>query len=172
MSSIFRLAALILLFWMALAAQRQSPPAVCPTVLGIYPVDFKIDDPLNQRPRFEIRACNDGRGTVQLLGFKASAGSPSLVESGSPIELLIHTGTLIVVQMTAGSSSPTLVAKFQKGIPVLLGRESAVGSITYTEEHKNGDFAIITIPQKTYPDNNGKFPDVPPHRYRLNIWED
>lgn len=173
MSGIFRLVTLIWLFCAALVAQPRSAPVTCPTLLGIYPVDLKDYEPLRQRPRFEIRACNDGRGTIQLLGFKANAGSPSLVEPGSSIELLIHTGTLIVVQMTAGSSSPTLVAQFQKGAPVLLGREDGVGGITYTEDHKDADgYAIITIPQKTFPRFPGDVPNVPPHRYRLRIWED
>ncbi len=155
-----------------LAAQQRSVPALCPTLLGIYPVDFKIDEPLKQRPRFEIRSCNDGGGSIQLLAFKANANTPSFVEPGSHVELLIQTGTLIVVQMTAGSSSPTLVAQFQKGVPELLGREDGVGGVTYSEDHKGGsDYAIITIPQKTFP-VGGKFPDVPPHRYRLKIWED
>jgi hypothetical protein len=160
--------------WMVcagLAAQPRSAPALCPTLLGTYPVDFKIDEPLKQRPRFEIRSCSDGGGSIQLLGFKAHANTPSLVEPGSHVELLIQTGTLIVVQMTAGSSSPTLVAQFQKGLPVLLGREDGVGGVTYSEDHKDSDYAIITIPQKTFPDAYGKFPEVPPHRYRLKIWE-
>jgi hypothetical protein len=172
MSSILRWVAVIWFCCAVLAAQPRSAPTLCPTLLGIYPADFKIDEPLEQRLRFEIRACNDGRGTIQLLGFKANASVPSLVEPGSPIGLLIHTGTLIVIQMTAGSSSPTLVAQFQKGVPVLLGREHGVGGITYSEDHKSGDYAIIAIPQKMFPDSKGKFPDVPPHRYRLKIWED
>jgi hypothetical protein len=172
MFSIFRLVAMIWLCCAAVAAQPRSGPALCPTLLGMYPVDLKIDEPLKQRPRFEIRACNDGRGTIQLLGFKANANSPSLVEPGSPIGLLIHTGTLIVVQMTAGSSSPTLVAQFRKGVPVLLGRESGVGGVTYSEDHHGDDYAIIAVPQKSFPDNNGNFTDVPPHRYRLKIGED
>jgi hypothetical protein len=157
---------------MLLAAQEMPTATVCPTILGIYPADFKVDEPLRQRARFEIRACGNGRDDVQLLGFKANASTPSLIEGGSHIGLLIQTGTLLVMQMTAGSSSPTLVAQFQKGNPVLLGREGGVGGITYSEDHENGDYAIITIPQKTFPDASGKFPDVPPHRYRLKIFED
>jgi hypothetical protein len=172
MSSMFRPVAVIWLFGSLLFAQTRSAPVVCPTLLGIYPADLKIDEPLKQRPRFEIRACNDGSGTIQLLGFKAKAASPSLVEPGSAIELLIHTGTLILVQMMAGSSSPTLVAQFRKGVPVLVGREDGAGGVTYGEDHKNGDYAVIAIPQKTFPDGDGKFPVVPPHRYRLKIWED
>ncbi len=154
-----------------LAAQKMPNDTVCPTVLGIYPIGFKIDQPLRQRARFEIRTCRNGLD-IQLLGFKANASAPSLMEGGSPIELLIQTGTLLVIQMMAGSSDPTLVAQFQKGNPVLLGREDGVGGITYSEDHKDGDYAIITIPQKSFPDVYGKFPTVPPHRYRLKIFED
>ena len=171
MANVFHRIAAFSLFSIALAAQQRSTPALCPTTLGIYPVDFKIDEPLKQRARFEIRTCSDGSGSIQLLGFEANASKPSLVESGEPIDLLIHTGTLIVVQMVAGSSSPTFVAQFKKGRPVLLSREDGVGGVTYSEDHRDGDYAIITIPQKTFP-VNGKFPDVPPHRYRLKIWEE
>lgn len=155
-----------------LPAQRIPAVKPCSTVLGTYPVDSDIDSPLRQRARFEIRACGNGRNDVQLLGFKAKEDAPSLIESGSHIELLIQTGTLLVMQMTAGTSSPTLVAKFQKGNPVIVGREDGAGGVTYTEDHQHSDYAIITIPQKTFPDINGKFPKLPVHRYRLKIWED
>ena len=153
-----------------LAAQQQPTP-LCPTVLGVYPVYFDIDRPLHQRARFEIRACGNGDDEVQLVGFKADANTPALVERGSHIELLIQTGTVLVMQMTAGSSSPTLVVQFQKGTPVLLGREGGTGGVTYREDRKNG-YAIVTIPQKVFPDAYGKFPNVPPHQYRLKILKD
>lgn len=155
-----------------LLAAQQQPTTPCPTLLGVYPVDFKPDRPLHQRARFEIRACGNGLNEVQLLGFKANTDVPALIEGGSHIELLIQTGTVLVMQMTAGSSSPTLVAQFQKGNPVLLGREDGVGGITYKEEHKDGDYAIVTIPQKVFPNAYGKFANVPPHQYRLKIFED
>ncbi len=154
-----------------LVAQRKPDSALCPTVLGTYPVDFKIDEPLKGRPRFEIRSCGDGRDAIQLVGFKENADTPSLVEDGSHVQLLIQTGTLIVVQMTAGSSSPTLVAQFQRGTPVLLGREDGVGGVTYAEDHNGGDYAIITMPQKTFPDAAGRFPKVPRRHYRLKLFD-
>ena len=153
-----------------LPAQTDSHPTLCPTVMGVYPVDFKHDEPLSRRPRFEIRSCRSDFD-IQLVGFRAGATTPTLIEPGDHIELLIQTGTLILVQMTAGSSSPTLVAQFRKGIPVLLGREDGVGGVTYSEDHTDGDYAIITIPQKTSPNASGKFPKVAPHRYRLKIYE-
>jgi hypothetical protein len=73
--------------------------------------------------------------------------------------------------MTAGSSNPTLVAQFREGVPLLLAREDGVGGVTYAEEHKGADYAIITIPQKTFPDAMGQFPNIPPHRYRLKIFD-
>lgn len=136
--------------------------------MGVYPVDFNHHEPLNRRPRFEIRSCRSDLD-IQLVGFTSGSTTPTLVEPGDHIELLIQTGTLILIQMTAGSSSPTLVAQFRKGIPVLLGREDGVGGVTYSEDHKDGDYAIITIPQKAFPDASGKFPKVAPHRYRLKI---
>jgi hypothetical protein len=157
----------------ALAAAQPPRTTLCPDVLGVYPVDFKIDNPLQQRPRFEIRACGHGSDEIQLLGFEANAENPVLIEGGSHIELLIHTGTVLIIQMTAGSSDPTLAAQFQKGTPVLLGREDGQGGITYKEERKkDGVYAMIAIPQKTYPNSHGKFPKVPPRRYRLRIDED
>ena len=66
-----------------------------------------------------------------------------------------------------------MVAQFQKGVPVLLGREDGVGGITYSEDHKGGEsYAIITVPQKTFPRFPGDVPNVPPHRYRLKILGD
>ena len=157
-----------LLFIAALGVMAQAKrDDICPTVVGLYPVNFNRDEPLRRRARFEIRDCEDRLGSIQLLGFPANATAPTLVEGGTHIVLLIHTGTILVVQTSAGSSSPTLVAQFQRGKPVLLGSEDGVGGITYAEE---GGYAIIAIPQKTFPDADGRFPQVPPHRYRLKIY--
>lgn len=173
MAAVRQIPTILLIVVLAPAGQLAAERPLCPAVIGIYPVDSRIDDPMDMRPRFEIRACGNGRDDIQLLGFRAGAKSPSLIEGGSQIELLIQTGTLLLIQMTAGSSSPTLVAQFRKGSPVLLGREDGVGGVSYREDHTNGDYAIITIPQKTFPDGSRRFPNVrPPHRYRLKIWAD
>ena len=153
-----------------LHAQPGSHPELCPAVLGVYPVDFSHDEPLNRRPRFEIRSCRSDFD-IQLVGFTANSTTPSLVEPGGHIELLIQTGTFILLEMTAGSSSPTLVAQFQSGTPRLLGREDGVGGVTYSYDHEDPNYAIITIPQKTLPDASGGHPNIAPHRYRLKIYE-
>jgi len=146
-----------------LTAQPGHSSALCPRVVGIYPVDLRFDVSLHLRARFEVRACGK-LDDIQLVGFEADAREPSLIEGGSHIELLIQTGTVIVIQMTAGSSSPTLVAQFQKGKPMLLAREDGIGGVTYSED---GEYAVVTIPQKTFPNADGKFAEAPPHRYRL-----
>jgi hypothetical protein len=76
--------------------------------MGVYPVGFNHEEALNRRPRFEIRSCRSDFD-IQLVGFRANSITAPLVEPGEHIGLLIQTGTLIVVQMTAGSSSPILV---------------------------------------------------------------
>lgn len=164
-----------LIAFAALATIVSAQPRatrICPTVVGIYPTDFHFNWPLSLRPRFEVRACGDPGDTVQLLGFKARMSGPSMIEVANHIELLIQTGTVLVMQTSAGDSDPTFVAQFQKGNPVLLKLEDGVGGVTYAEEHgKDGDYAIITVPQKTFPGATGKSPDKPPHRYRLRIFQ-
>lgn len=166
MKPICSTATLLFVTALSVVAQRDRDETLCPTVVGLYPVDYKRGEPLHRRARFEIRDCADRLGSIQLLGFASNATTPTLVEGGTHVELLIHTGTIIVVQTSAGSSSPTLVAQFQRGKPVLLGNEDGVGGISYAEE---GGYAMIVIPQKTFPNAEGRFPKVPPHRYRLKI---
>jgi hypothetical protein len=48
----------------SLAAQRTPGSALCPLVVGVYPVDFNFEEPLKQRQRFEIRACGHGMDEI------------------------------------------------------------------------------------------------------------
>ena len=73
----YLLGLLIVLSRMAdtLTAQNKSPIALCPTVMGIYPVDIRrLAEPLNEQARFEIRRCGDT--DTQLLGFRAKETVP------------------------------------------------------------------------------------------------
>lgn len=162
MTGFRRLIALFLAIAGSVAAQPAPKVALCSKVIGVYPIGFNFDSELNLRPRFEIRSCGSA-DEIQLVGFKANAAAPSLVE------LLIQTGTLLLMQKTAGSSSPTYIAQFQNGVPVLLSREDGIGGVKYKEDPEG--YAIIVVPQKVVPGPDGRFPRVPPHRYRLKILE-
>jgi len=124
-------------------AQNKTDHVLCRTVLGVYPVDSPRFTPFASRARFEIRSCPNYN--TQLLGFKANARVPSLIEKGDEIVGVIQKGTWIVLQMSAGIGMPTLVARFRKGEPILLGREEGDDGIRYTE---GAEYAILTIPLK------------------------
>jgi hypothetical protein len=174
----------VALFLTGMAAsqtQPQTPEAkICPAALSVHPVDIRQGElPLQQQARFEIRVCNLGDAQyvqrVQLLGFSRKAAQPTLIVDthSQRVELLIHTGTVLVIQVTGGDSSPVYVAQFQNGKPVLISQEDGVGGVSYSEEHPDkGDYAVITVPQKTFPGPDGEFPKVPPHRFRLKIHEE
>jgi len=159
-------------------AQQPKPAArICPATLSVHPVDIRHSDlPILQQARFEIRTCDPGESQhVQLLGFSMHAKSPALiVDTDSPwIVFLLQTGPILVMQVMAGDSSPTYIAQFKRGVPVLLFQDSAAGGPTYSEDHTNrGGFAIISIPRKVFPDDDGKFPKVPPYRFRLKVYPD
>ena len=131
--------------------------------------------PVNQLERFEVRMCPSGY-PVQLLGFKAKERRPSMLidTEQSGIELLIKAGNVLLLQVSAGSSSPVFIAQMKKGTPTLISREDSVGGVSYREVQTNeGGFVVFTVPQKTRPDfRTGKFPDVPPHRIRLKMYDD
>ena len=90
------------------------------------------------------------------------------------IPLLIKSGNVLLLQVSAGSSSPVFIAQMKKGIPTLVRREDSVGNVSYREDHTGtGSFAVFTIPQKTFPDpTTGKFPATPPHVIRIRIYDD
>jgi len=117
-------------------------------MIGIYPVDIRTAaEPLNKQARFEIRRC--GNYDIQLLGFKAEDTTPSMVENDGQFAGVIHRGAWIVIQLVAGSSTPTLAAQFRKGIPLLLARVDGDDGIVYNE---GGEYATISIPLKHIPD--------------------
>jgi hypothetical protein len=150
----------------------QNSKKLCQERLASYPILGSIDSPVDQRARFEIRTC-DGP-SIQLAGFKAGELEPTLlINTDQPaVSLLIHTGTILFVQLVAGSSSPTYILQMRRGTPELVVRLSGVGGVAYRMEHpREGDFAVFSIPLKTYPDETGKFPNTPPRVIRLKVWD-
>lgn len=147
---------------------------ICPIRVGLFPTRWSGDFPILERARFEVRACESGY-PIQLLGFRKSERRPSLfidTQQGA-IGLLISVGEILVLQVEAGSSSPTFIARFRKGNPILVSREDGVGGVSYSEEHpETSDYVVISVPQKTFPGPNGEFPNVPPHRFRLKMFDE
>jgi hypothetical protein len=138
---------------------------VCPTKIGMFPVTRRPEVPLDRQARFEIRTCNDGY-SIQLLGFRMGDNRPTLLidTQQSSIELLIHTGTVLFLQVAAGSSSPTFIAQFRNGNSTLVGTVDGVGGVSYSEEHTDpGDYVIIKVPVKNFPDA--------PRRFRLKTYD-
>lgn len=130
-----------------MSGQNKTAIAPCPTVIGMYPVDLRTaDEPLSTQARFEVRRC--GNYDIQLLGFKAKGTAPSMVVADGQIGGIFQHGSWIVIQLVAGSSTPTLVAQFRKGIPSLLARVDGDDGITYRED---GEYATFSIPLKNIP---------------------
>jgi hypothetical protein len=159
----------------AQAGGLKPNAALCPAVVGLFPTErIDEDTPVNRLARFEVRMCSGGF-PVQLLGFKRNEIRPSMFinTEQSGISLLIQTGTVLLLQVSAGSSSPIYIVQMKKGTPVLVSREDSVGGVSYREQHDgNGDFVVFTVPQKTFPDpTTGTFPKVPPHEIRLKIYD-
>jgi hypothetical protein len=154
------------------SAGAQKIEKLCSERLGSFPMIGSLELPTDEKPRFEIRRCEGP--TVQLAGFRAGENSPTLlIDTEQPaIALLISRGTILFVQVVAGSSSPTYVLQMHRGTPTLVSRISGGGGAEYREEHtRSGDFAVLTIPLKTYPDARGKFPNTPPRVLRLKIFD-
>jgi len=156
--------------------QVKPTSEICGITVGLFPTQpVEEATPVNQLERFEVRMCPSGY-PVQLLGFKAKERRPSMLidTEQSGIELLIKAGNVLLLQVSAGSSSPVFIAQMKKGTPTLITREDSVGGVSYSEVQTNeGGFVVFTVPQKTRPDfRTGKFPDVPPHRIRLKMYDD
>jgi hypothetical protein len=154
------------------SALAQSRDRLCSERLSSYPGIGTWNTPTDQASRFEIRRC-DGL-SIQLAGFRAGENSPALIiDTEQPaVGLLIKTGTILFVQVVAGSSSPTYVLQMQKGTPTLVAQISGDGGAEYREEHtRSGDFAVFTVPLKTHPDATGKFPNTPPQVLRLKMFD-
>jgi hypothetical protein len=168
--SALRLPLLVLLAAHALSAQAAPAKRICPSTLGIYPALLKEPDlPLSRRARFELRIC-ENNSPVQLVGFRSGELKPFLaldtLAALNDIEMVIHRGSILVLQVGAGSSSPVYIAQFQRGKPVLVSQEDGVGGVSYSEENGDTtDYAIIAVPLKPM----GDFRPHPPHRFRLRI---
>jgi hypothetical protein len=157
--------------------QDRPHDAICSAVAGVYPVTVRpFGLPLNQRPRFEIRWCGSGEfQEVQILGYSARERQPSLLVNTHAgwLDLLIQTGNVLIAEAGDSVTTSTLyIARFKSGKPELVTSDTTDGGVSYSEEHTEfGDFVIVTVPLKIYPDATGKFPDVPPRRYRIRTDE-
>ena len=87
-----------------------------------------------------------------------------MVEADGVIVGIIQRGTWIVIQLLAGSSTPTLVAQFRNGDPALLERVDGDAGIRYSEVR---EFDVITIPLKNPPSGS---PQRKPKVFRLKAY--
>jgi hypothetical protein len=137
----------------------------CP-VLAKLPADLKDYEAPEDRPWFELRQC---RGeTVVVNAYVKGQSKPALTvqtDYDYPA-FLSHTRNVLVLESVGGTAEHVMVIAFQNGRPAVRLKRTAGGPI----QVRRGEGAItVSVPPKTYPGADGKFPSVADVVYRFPL---
>lgn len=137
----------------------------CP-ILAKLPADLKDSAAAEERLWFELRQCNGEM--VVVNAYERQNPTPSLtVKTGYTYPaLLSHTFNILVLESLGGSANHITVITFQNGKPSVALERSAGGQV---QLRRTEDNVIVTVPPKTYPDPDGKFPKVPNAVYTFRL---
>jgi hypothetical protein len=146
---------------------KSNPESPCVFhMLAKLPIGFS-DDPIDERPRFELLQCGSNEIIVEAYEKNQTAPSLSYDTGDSYPSYMAYIFNVLVFQFVGGSSDHAYVFVFHKGKPSLALKTATKGLIQVTQS----DRAItVIVPPVTYPDNNGEFPPEPaPQKYTFAI---
>jgi hypothetical protein len=146
-------------------AQVAANSVRCP-VLARLPGDLNTDASPDERLWFELSQCNGE--TVIVHAFERHKKLPSLTvdTAYSYPALLSHTFNILILESFGGTAYHVLVIAFHDGKPSIALRRSAGDHIRLKRDEKA---VIISVPPKTYPGPDGKFPSVPDDVYTFEV---
>jgi hypothetical protein len=137
----------------------------CPVIAKL-PADLKDTEPSDLRPWFELRQC--GGGTVLINAYERQRSAPSLsfdTGYGYPVQL-VHIVNVLVLESLGGSANHAFVLTFHDGKPTVALNRSTAGGLAVKQREKT---VTVTVPVKTYPGRDGKFPSVPDAVYTFSV---
>jgi len=145
----------------------QSPPKwnSCPVIAKL-PADLKDTEPSDLRQWFELRQCSGG--TVLVNGYERHRATPSLsfdTGYGYPVQL-VHILNVLVLESLGGSANHAFVLTFHDGKPTVALNRSTARGVAVKQNEKT---VTVTVPVKTYPSTDGKFPSVPDAVYTFSL---
>jgi hypothetical protein len=140
--------------------ERVSP------VVAKLPADLKDTEPSDLRQWFELRQCNGGTVIVNGYGRHRSGPSLSFDTGYGYLVQLVHILNVLVLESLGGSTNHTFVFTFRDGKPDVALNRSTAGGISVKQ---NENVVTVTVPVKTYPGPDGKYPSVPDAVYTFAI---
>ena len=151
------------------AVNARSQPAVvnerCPVLMRL-PADGRSDAVIEDRLWFELRQCNNE--TVRITAYERRRRKPALtLDTGYTYPAFIgHTFNILVLESVGGSANHVLVVGFRKGRAAVLLNRSAGGRV---QVERTETALKIVVPPKTYPDNQGTFPETQRIPYTFDL---
>jgi hypothetical protein len=146
-------------------AQAPADSVRCP-VLARLPGDLKSDASPDERLWFELTQCIGE--PVIVRAYERHKKTPSLTvdtEYTYPA-LLSHTFNILILESFGGTAEHVLVIAFHEGKPSVALRRSAGGQIQLKRQDKA---VVLSVPPKTFPGPDGKFPSVPDDTYTFEV---
>ena len=148
------------------AANAQAQKSDSCTVITKLPADLKDTEPPEYRLWFELRQCSGG--LVLVNGYERHQSKPSLTFDtgyGYPVQL-VQIINVLAFESLGGSANHAFVFAFHDGKPSVALNRSTAGGIMVKQNHNS---VTLTVPVKTYPGPNGRFPTVPDARYSFPL---
>jgi hypothetical protein len=151
--------------WFPANAQLRDDTARCP-VFARLPADLKTDASADERLWFELSQCNGEPMIVKAFEGHKNPASLTVYTGYTYPALLNHIFNILVLESFGGTADHVLVITFHAGKPRIALRRSAGGPIQVKRLEKA---VLVSVPPKTYPGPDGKFPSVPDDHYSFDI---
>jgi len=112
------------------AQATPTSAKVCPTVIGIMATGSRYRAPIATQARVEIRQCELGSETVQLVGWRSGEREPFLVvETGDfGVVQSVARANVFLVETGGATTDQAFVIVFEKGTPRLSLRRVTRGT--------------------------------------------
>lgn len=112
----------------------QEPARLCGTIVGLYQLEFRYEQPASQSARVEVRQCHEQAEALQIVAWSSRAGKPDLVIETSDFVVTASAfrSNVAVIETTGGSRDQVYVLVYEKGKPHLALRRSMKASALVT----------------------------------------
>ena len=112
--------------------QSKRPLAPCPTVVGLLVTQFVYRTPISQLQRVEIRQCDAGSETLQIVAWESRESTASLVIDTTDFTVVQTAArqSVYVIETTGGPRDQIYVIAYKDGKPRLALQRVTKGTAT------------------------------------------